>query len=83
MEDIEKQLLTTSGLLIQTYDYDIKATFDGTMGHKVNLTIMKRCMDQFDNHTNFTEEDLDILIQDLNDLSDWRHFKKLNKKINP
>ena len=49
----------------------------------VQTIFYKTEKDKSRTHTaEFTDKDIDKIIQDLKDLSDWRHYRRLKNKLN-
>ena len=79
-EEVKKEL-ESGGHKIETPDYDIVLHFDSGPKVEVNARIYKKGVERNGNHQQFSDGDLDILIQDIKDLSDWRHLRRLNNKL--
>ena len=81
-EQTKQELTSNNGKLIELQDYDVRIVFDDYSRVKVLVAFYKKQKDGYDNHTaKFSDEDIDTLIQDLKDLSDWRHLRRLQNKL--
>lgn len=82
-EKLKHELTSNNGKLIELQDYDLRIVFDDYDRTKVHATFYKKTKNQLQTHPEkFSDKDIDILVQDLKDLSDWRHFKRLKNKLN-
>ena len=70
------------GFIIHLNDFEVKLFWDGHNNRRIMAYIYRRNKDDFNNHLDFREEDIDQLIEDLKDLSDWRHYRRLMNKLN-
>ena len=78
-----EELATDDGKLFELSDYDIRVLTDTGDRTWVNVRFYKPRRDQRNNHEHkFSDEDIEKLMQDLEDLSDWRHYRRLKNKLN-
>ena len=81
-EETKNKLTSNDGVLIELNDYDVKVVFDEGNRFSIRALFYKKGKDRSNNHINqFSDEDIDELLQDLKDLSDWRHFRRLKNKL--
>jgi len=81
-EKTKKELTSNNGKLIELADYDIRVGFDEHSRTHVNINFYKKTKNQLNTHIKeFSDEDIDTIIQDLKDLSDWRHYQRLKNKL--
>lgn len=69
------------GIWLELPDYAILISWDGHNG-EVNMTVRSSTKDRMNNHIGLDKENVKRLIIDLQDLSDWRHYKRLMNKLN-
>ncbi len=65
---------------IRTIDYDIDLNVQ--FKTDIELTIKKATKDKHGKSIAFSDKDLQKLIEDLQDLADWRNYKRLKNKLN-
>ena len=82
MDEETKKKIQNSKLIIESGDYEIMLGWDTAGANYVVARIFKKTKEYEGYSMKFSEEEVDTLIQDLNDLSDWRNYKRLKNKIN-
>lgn len=83
MDEVMKEELTKNeGLLISLRDYEVRVGFDEGTRYRVNAAFYKKEKTRTGDVVRFTDEEIETLIEDLKDLSDWRHYRLLMKKLN-
>lgn len=81
---LKQELTSNDGKKIELADYDIEIVMKESekIRSYVRATFTKKLKDCYGDSSNFTDDEVETLIQDLKDLSDWRHYRKLKNKIN-
>ena len=78
LDETIKKELEGKGHLLETEDYEMRLYWDNSC---VTAKIFKKGTDRFGNHQVYTEDEVETLIQDLKDLSDWRQYRRLQNKL--
>ncbi len=81
INEIIKKASKNSGAEMHSGNWDILISFDEINLYDINFTVTKHEKDKNGYPIKFTNEDLKDLIQDLEDLSDWRHYRRLKNKL--
>ena len=77
-----KENLEKKGHVISLTDFEIVLHWDDGNPFYLTAEIFRKEKDNRGNHINkFSDKEIDILIQDINDLSDWRHYRRLTNKL--
>ena len=63
-------------------DYELELTFNVNDEGIIYTKIMKNKKDIHGNHVDFEKVEIKTLVEDLIDLSKWRHYKELKKDLN-
>ncbi|MBN1275494.1 hypothetical protein JXA12_04360 [Candidatus Woesearchaeota archaeon] len=79
-EKVKQELARNEGYVFFLSDYEVRLGWKA--GSVITAAFFKRPRDDFDNHQPFTEDEVQQLIEDLKDLSDWRHYRRLKNKLN-
>ena len=82
MDKETKEQLSNGGVLLTLKDYEMRIYASKLINNAVIVQVMRKEKDRNGNHLKFTDEEIDTLIQDLKDLSDWRHYRELMNKLN-
>ena len=81
MDEGTKRELIGAGFKLKLRDYELIINFDESRKFKILVNFFKESIDNYGNNREFTDDDIELLIQDLKDISDWRHYKELKKKL--
>lgn len=79
-EQTISELESQNGHLVVTEDYEIRLYFN-SHSHQLGVKINTKDVDARGNHRLMTIELVEKIMEDLKDLSDWRHYRRLKNKL--